>query len=267
MVHSILSLFMNKKSVVIALFIFCLFQISQVHAQSISSYGIANPLTIQNKIVRNGDIVSSVDGGYKLTSSSYDPRIFGIVAINPAIEFSSDTQADNVYPVVTAGDTLVNVSTINGPIKQGDAITSSPIPGVGMKATESGYAIGYAQEDFSSDDAREIKPILISINKQFFAPLNSSSSSRLLDIFRLSAIATYERPLTVLRYLVAAVVVITAFTLGFLSFGRTASVGVEALGRNPLAARMIQIGIIVNVLITIMIIGTGLGIAFLILKV
>ncbi len=266
MVYSI-SIFIWRTFLAISICAILLSRIAEVRAQAISSYGIASPLTIKNKIVRDGDIVSSVDGGYSLSKESYDPRVFGIVSINPAIEFNPKNQEKNSYPVVSAGDTMVNVSTINGPIKKGDAITTSPIPGVGMKASESGYAIGYAQEEFSTEDAREIKQIKISINKQFFAPLNSSSSSRLLDIFRLSAIATYERPLTVLRYLVAAIVVITAFMLGFLSFGRTASIGVEALGRNPLAARMIQFGIIINVFITIVIIGTGLGIAFLILKV
>lgn len=266
MVHSI-SIVIWRTFLCLVIVLYALSQGPPVAAQAISSYGIASPLTIKNKVVRDGDIVSSVDGGYSLSKESYDPRVFGIVSINPAIEFSTNDKENGSYPVVSAGDTLVNVSTINGAIKKGDAITTSPIPGVGMKATESGYAIGYAQENFSTEDAREIKQIKISINKQFFAPLNSSSSSRLLDIFRLSAIATYERPLTVLRYLVAAIVVITAFMLGFLSFGRTASIGVEALGRNPLAARMIQFGIIINVLITIVIIGTGLGIAFLILKV
>lgn len=266
MVHSI-SIVIWRITVFLALVLYMVLNVGSAYAQAISSYGIATPLSIKNKVVRDGDIVSSVDGGYSLSRESYDPRVFGIVAINPAIEFSTANQEANSYPVVSAGDTLVNVSTINGPIKKGDAITTSPIPGVGMKATESGYAIGYAQENFSTEDAREIKQVKISINKQFFAPLNSSSSSRLMDIFRLSAIATYERPLTVLRYLVAAIVVITAFMLGFLSFGRTASIGIEALGRNPLAARMIQFGIIINVLITVVIIGTGLGIAFLILKV
>ena len=267
MVYSISSVVWGRFVLIAFLCLTLFMRTAPAYAQAISSYGIANPLAIEDTVVRDGDIVSSADGGYYLSRESYDPRVFGIVSFNPAIEFSVEVTEDTVWPVLTAGETLVNVSTINGDIKTVDAITTSPIPGVGMKATESGYALGYAQEDFSSQDPREIKMIQISINKQFFAPLNSSNSSRLLDIFRLSAIATYERPLTVLRYLVAAVVVITAFILGFLSFGRTASVGVEALGRNPLAARMIQFGIIVNVLITIMIIGTGLGIAFLILRV
>ncbi len=235
-------------------------------AQSISSFGIANPTTVQDKIVRDGDVVSATEGGYSLAKSSYDPRLYGVVTINPAVAFNTNEEGKR-YPVVSSGNTYVNISTINGAVKKGDPITSSPIPGVGMKATESGYILGYALEDFKSDDPREIKRVKVQVDTQFFAPLSSGPRSRLLDIFRLSAIATYEKPLTVLRYLVAAIIVIISFVLGFFAFGRVASVGVEALGRNPLAARMIQLGIVMNVFITIMIIGAGLVIAYLILVV
>ena len=44
-----------------------------------------------------------------------------------------------------------------------------------------------------------------------------------------------------------------------------AFIRVEALGRNPLAKNVIQINILVNVVITILIILGGLGIAYLIL--
>lgn len=237
-----------------------------VSAQEISSFGIANPLVVNDKVVRDADIISSNDEGYALTKSSYDARLFGVVSINPAISFNTN-EPGNRFPVVAAGNALVNLSTINGAIKKGDPVTSSPIPGVGMKASESGYILGYALEDFSSDDPREIRKVSVSINKQFFAPLNSGPNSRMLDIFRLSAIATYERPLTVLKYLAAAVVIISGFVLGFLTFGRTASLGVEALGRNPLAAKMIQFGIIINVLITIVIVLSGFGLAYFILRI
>lgn len=237
-----------------------------IAAQEISSFGIANPLAVNDKIVRDADIVSSNDAGYALSKSSYDPRLFGVVSINPAISFNTNEPGKR-YPVVAAGNALVNLSTINGAVKKGDPVTSSPIPGVGMKATESGYIIGYALENFSSDDPREIRKVSVSINKQFFAPISSGPQSRMLDIFRLSAIATYEKPLTVLKYLAAAVVIITGFILGFMTFGRTASLGIEALGRNPLAARMIQFGIIINVIITIVIVLSGFGLAYFILRI
>ncbi len=255
-----------KIMIIILVLVWILPGITELMAQSISSFGIANPTSVKDKVVRDGDIVSASEGGYSLTKSSYDPRLYGVVTINPAVAFNTN-ETGKRYPVVSSGNTYVNLSTINGGVKKGDPITSSPIPGVGMKATESGYVLGYALEDFSTDDPREIKRVKVQVDTQFYAPLSSGPRSKLLDIFRLSAIATYEKPLTVLRYVVAAIVVVLSFLLGFLSFGRVASIGVEALGRNPLAAKMIQMGIIINVFITITIIGSGLAIGYFILKI
>jgi F0F1-type ATP synthase membrane subunit c/vacuolar-type H+-ATPase subunit K len=61
-------------------------------------------------------------------------------------------------------------------------------------------------------------------------------------------------------------VVILSFILGFISFGRIANTGVEALGRNPLAGKMIQFGIFLNVLITISIVIAGFALAYFVLR-
>lgn len=47
-----------------------------------------------------------------------------------------------------AGRVKTKVSTINGAIKAGDAITTSTIPGFGMKATQAGTIVGKALQDF-----------------------------------------------------------------------------------------------------------------------
>jgi F0F1-type ATP synthase membrane subunit c/vacuolar-type H+-ATPase subunit K len=62
------------------------------------------------------------------------------------------------------------------------------------------------------------------------------------------------------------IVVLGSMILGFLSFGRAAAKGVEALGRNPAASRIIHLGIIFNVAIVVAIALAGLAVAFLILR-
>ena len=59
--------------------------------------------------------------------------------------------------------------------------------------------------------------------------------------------------------------VIMGFGLGFIYFGRIAKAGVEAIGRNPLASRTITSGLVLHILLTIVIVGAGLGIGYLIL--
>lgn len=54
-------------------------------------------------------------------------------------------------PVIVglSGRVPVKVSTKNGEIRPGDYITTSDIPGVGMKATEAGHVIGKALTSLS----------------------------------------------------------------------------------------------------------------------
>jgi len=65
----------------------------------------------------------------------------------------------------------VKVSTINGAINKGEPITSSSIPGVGMKATEAGPTVGKALEPFRCDtDGPCQGKILVFVNVGWFDP-------------------------------------------------------------------------------------------------
>lgn len=229
-----------------------------------TSFGVAINITVEDKKVKDGDIITFIKGKYFLSKEEYDPYVAGVVSLKPAVVFNIDNE--DVTPLISTGNAHVNVSTVNGDIKKGDSITTSAIPGVGMKSDKSGYVIGSAAEDFSSENPNQVKKILVTVNRHYLA-LNPKPVNNLFDVFNLTALATYEQPTTVFRYFLAGFIVILSFVFGFISFGRVASRGIEALGRNPLAARMIQFGIFLNVLITIAIIVAGLGIAYVILRV
>lgn len=242
-------------------FTFLLFLPSAVSAQSL---GIANYYTVQDKNVHDGDIISATTNGYALTKREYDPQIIGIVVLKPAVSLGSDSNPGS-YPIVKNGTVLVNISTVNGEIKEKDLITSSSMAGVGMKSTSSGFVIGSALSGYSEKDIKKIGKIPVSLDFHF-AYSGRATQRSLVDVVNLSTLAAYESPSLVFRYVAAAFVIICAFILGFISFGRIAKTGVEALGRNPLAARMIQIGIVLNVLITIAIIAAGIFMAYVIIK-
>lgn len=226
--------------------------------------GIAHNVPIQGEKIEDGDIISFSSKGYFLTKSPYDPKIIGIVDLKPAIHVDIKS-ALKTYPVVSNGTVYVKVSTVNGPIKKGDPITSSEFSGVGMKAVQPGFVIGIALEDYQNTDAKKVGLIAVSTSLHYASGLKGIGNS-IFDIFKLGTIATYEQPSVVFKYLVAAIVVLLSFVMGFISFGRLAALGIEALGRNPLASRIIQFGMIINVTITFAIIGTGLAVAYLVLK-
>lgn len=225
--------------------------------------GIAISIAISDKSAKHGSIILSTQKGYILSSIPYDPSIYGVISQNPAV-FVENKEGVNTKPVITSGKVFVLVSTINGPIKTNDFITTSTIPGVGQKATSNGFVVGTALESYNDTNPNKIGKILVSVNPRYngaFIGIRSNLIQGLKDArsgFSVSPLASF-------RYLLAAVITIAAFILGFVYFGRVARSGVEALGRNPLAARLIELGIVANLMLTVAIIGVGLGIAYLIL--
>jgi len=168
-------------------------------------------------------------------------------------------------PIISYGEVYMLVSARDGAIKKGELLTTSTIPGVAVKALKSGYVLGSALEDFDSSDGEKIEKIAVDLNLHYF---NSKSPfpGSLTDIFKIVVLPTKEGPTALFKYIVAALVVLGSFTLGFLTFGRTAAKGVEALGRNPAAGRIIHLGIFMNVTIVVAIVLAGLAVALLILR-
>src|SRR3972149_5460851 len=61
------------------------------------------------------------------------------------------------FSIANTGEINVNVTTINGPIKVGDYVSSSEIPGKGQKASEfTGYMLGVALASFGEKDGIEL---------------------------------------------------------------------------------------------------------------
>ncbi|MCX6792134.1 MAG: hypothetical protein NT149_03805 [Candidatus Gottesmanbacteria bacterium] len=80
--------------------------------------------------------------------------LIGIVSTNPAMTLGSGIEDENMLtPVALSGRVPAIVSDGNGPIANGDAITSSTMPGVGAKAVDAGMTVGKALEPFAPDSA------------------------------------------------------------------------------------------------------------------
>lgn len=225
--------------------------------------GIAVSASINDSNVKDGSIVSSTQQGYKLSRIVYDPSMSGVVTKNPAVVIET-TQSTNSQYVITSGKAYVLVSTINGPIKKDDFITSSTIAGVGERSDRNGYVLGTALQAWSSANPKETGKILVSINIHY----NNSfvdTGTNLLQAFKTAGTVALLSPMASLRYILSGLVAAIAFGLGFIYFGRVASKGIEALGRNPLAGRMIEVSVAVNVALAGLIVLTGLAIGYLIL--
>lgn len=226
--------------------------------------GISESIAITaDREVVSGDIISVRDKKFGLSAVDYDTSMYGVITDNPAIIMDDSALVGRKY-VTSSGEAFVRVTTKNGPISKGDFITSSDNPGIGQKAIKSGQIVGMALQEFTSTDPNEVKEILVSID---IRPnlVQDNIKVNLLEALRSGAQAPFLTPLTSLRYILAALVTAGSFILGFSSFGKTSGSGVEALGRNPLASKEIQHSIVLNMILTAIIMLSGLALAYFIL--
>lgn len=239
-----------------------IFQPKTTFAQT-TSLSVAVSYDISGENVQDGAIVCAYEGGYSLCNAGYDPKMYGLVSTSPALSLQN-TGLANSKPVITSGKAVVRVSSQNGTIKAGDFVTSSPKNGIAMKADKSGYVLGTALEDYSDENPDNTGNIVVSIGIRP-AVLTAGAAANLLELIGQGIDAAFYSPISALRYILAAFVVSAAFILGFVYFGRVARAGVESLGRNPLASRTIQFGILINGFLMFLIVGVGVAISYLIL--
>lgn len=213
--------------------------------------------------VPDGSIISLTQQGYTLSKIAYDSAVYGVVVASPAAYFET-VSSGKKYPVTTNGDVGVRVSSQNGNIARGDFVTTSTVPGVGQKADNYGFIVGVALEEYTNTDQNAVGVILVSTNPRF-ATLTNAKPINLFANLKNAVAAPFLTPLTSLRYLLAVLVTAVSFALGFVYFGRIIKRGVEALGRNPMAAPVINVGILYSLAVTVLIIVAGLILAYLIL--
>lgn len=234
-----------------------------VRSQADSS-GMAISFPIEGE-AESGNIICSKPEGFVRCDRPFDPNMFGVISDKPATALeAAGTQGDTTRLVLTSGLVRVKVSGINGAISEGDFITSSEIPGLGQLADRNGYVLGASLDDFEADGQDDRGEVLVALNIHPAAGL-AGPRSDLINVIRQGVSAPLFEPLAAFRYILAALMILIAFSLGFIYFGRVAKTGIEAMGRNPMAARMIQLSVLINIVITIIIVLIGLAIAYLIL--
>lgn len=211
------------------------------------SFSIANNFVVTDSGAEIGDIISRTDEGLFRSSISYDQNIIGVVGENPILVFGEKNTS--TLPIVYSGQTLLKVSNINGEIKIGDPITSSEKKGIGQKATQFGFSIGKASEDFNEEEGL----IMAEINAQYVLnnPLGEISKQ----------IKGSENIPGALRYIFALLLGGGTFFAGFLTFVKTLQKGTEAMGRNPLAKNSIRFTIILNLIGIVILTLAGLGLS------
>ncbi|MDO8715891.1 MAG: hypothetical protein Q7J73_03665 [Dehalococcoidales bacterium] len=130
----------------------------------------SDPSRPAQAVVMSGVKVSKA---YVLKSTkSYESGLLGIVSTHPNQLYGDDglfDDTENPRPVSLAGRVPAKVSTENGPIAIGDPITSSSVPGVGMKATKPGRVIGIALESLPASQGETLQgKIMVFVNPTWY---------------------------------------------------------------------------------------------------
>ena len=232
-----------------------------INAQT-SGLGVAIDVPMTDLDILDASLVCNGEEGIVACVKEYQDTLLGVVTDNPSVSLDNTTQEGRL--LVTDGRATVKVSAKNGSILKGDYITASDIPGIGQKAVSSGQVIGIALTDFDSSNPDEIGEVDVVVDPHFETSLETVGSD-LLQALRKGFLAAIFQPASILRYIIAAILIIISFVLGFFFFGRISQTGVEAIGRNPLAKGVIQRSVYSHILITIFIIFVGFGGAYLIL--
>lgn len=232
---------------------------------------------IKDTGVQSGDILIQSNAGLIRANVSYSNKIFGVVINDPIIVYRDVDQKQT--PVATTGTVLVNVTDQNGEIKQGDFVTTSEIPGKGQKASVSGYVIGIATENFNKSSGQPIQgaggktytqaKVNVSLRVEFAEISSAKSVNRFFDLLNQALFRNIQDPeksIQIFRYIGASLVILLSFAIGFVTFARSIYKGVEAIGRNPLARRTIQLTILMNIFFAILTALVGVAAAVLILR-
>ncbi len=200
-----------------------------------------------NQALPGGTIVaadSQSSGAVVAANSQSSPTILGVVVVDSTLAVS---QSNSQVQVTSDGVAKVLVSDINGPVRRGDRITTSPLDGIGMKATETSRVVGLAQDDLTdntpgvqtktvTDKQTKQKQVLISlvsvtVNIGSYQPIDNQT---VLPRFirDISSSISGREPSSARIWSSLVILMVTLLIVIVLIYGAVRS-SIGAIGRNP----------------------------------
>lgn len=215
---------------------------------------------------------ASTADGPKVKRASQDDgdRIVGVTTTTENDLLTITSGNGQVY-VQLAGEVDAFVSDINGAVKNGDLLTISPILGVLMKAeSNSKLILGIALEDFdesaaetktidNSGKSRDIKVVKTRLNLDRKAVSNQGQGEGENTLSQLGRAVTGRHDINEVQVVAALLIFLMVLVAeGAIMYGAVSS-SITALGRNPMARKIILKEMSRVVLITFGVLMVGLS--------
>jgi hypothetical protein len=261
--------------------LFTLLPMGLVQAQNVPQGYQSDQRLQKGMIIR----LKSGDGTKVQAVSQKDQgEIFGVVvsSSDAAVSLSNTGAAQETF-VANSGQYEVLVSTQNGAIKTGDFIAVSSLDGIGMRADrKQEFVLGKALTSFDGRGSAESNTTLkTSTGEQQVAigrvsievsvahnPSYSQQDKAGVPHFLESLVqAVTDKPVTAFRiYASLAIVIICALIAGAIMFAGVRT-GMIAVGRNPLAKKIISRNLIQVILMALIVFVIGLIAVYLLLRI
>ena len=248
-------------------------------AQVVAASGVTQGYKVQGS-VSSGMAVSLISETIQAATSDNQDHLLGVVVQQNSVQVSLTT-GTNQAQVITSGEASVYVSNINGDIKAGDQLVPSPIAGALMKATESGRAMGSAQQDFNSKSNNaqnkqvttkngqskqvQIGTITILVSRNDYQPPQPKVPAIFAPFQNIFSGATGHNVSTQ-RTIIATVLIFIALVSSMIILYSGVSNGIRSIGRNPLAEGEVFLGLLQVAIIILVILAATFSIILVIIR-
>jgi hypothetical protein len=246
------------------------------HAATLISQGYMSSgvLPVGSIVSLKKDTIDFVES----TTANTTNNILGVVINNGGSQVSVASDKANQVQVATNGLESVLVSNINGDVAVGDAITGSPIDGVGMKATGNSKVVGIAQDALPNNNSSKqtykdkagkehdvtigTVPVLVNVAYFYKQPDKTLFPSAVQNI----ANALAGKPVSALPIIISISIFIVTLILVVSIVYSLIKSSIISVGRNPMAQAAVYRNVIQLSLLVLIILAAAVASIYLVLR-
>lgn len=252
-------------------------------APRIQAQDLTQGFLTSEKLLRGAVVARGTDDKH-VESATFDniDRLYGAVIRSNETALSLSSDPGEVF-VATTGRYEMLVSDVNGPIKNGDYLTVSPIAGIAMRADDrQSRVVALALQDFDTSNPANILTTTdvktadgqvrnVAIGR-VLADLDVKNNPLAFGIRAPEVLIEIGQsiaggPVSVTRVWGALIVTVLSFLTGSVIFYAGVRTSIIAIGRNPLSKSSVLKGFLQITLISLAIFATGGFAVYLILKI